>query len=287
MHIILGGTGQVGSATARALLDQGEEVTIVTRDATHGAALKSAGAKIAAADLRDVDALRAIFCGGKRAFLLNPPADPSTDTDTEERRNITAILEALKGSGLEKIVAQSTYGAFAGERCGDLTVLYAFERALLAGPIPAAINRGAYYMTNWTAMAESVRDSGVLPSFFPADLSLPMVAPADLGAAAARRLLSSVADVGIRHVEGPERYSAQDVAIAFAEALHRAVSVAVIPRGELEETFRRFGFSAQAAASYACMTKRLIDGKTDTASEPDKGKLSLAAFIASVGGGER
>lgn len=41
MHIVLGGTGRVGSATARALLKRGEPVTIVTRDAAHGADLGS------------------------------------------------------------------------------------------------------------------------------------------------------------------------------------------------------------------------------------------------------
>lgn len=36
MHIILGGTGHVGSAAASALLDEGRPVTIVTRDASRG-----------------------------------------------------------------------------------------------------------------------------------------------------------------------------------------------------------------------------------------------------------
>ena len=41
MHIILGGTGHMGSATARALLDKGEPVTIVTRDPSKGAGWRS------------------------------------------------------------------------------------------------------------------------------------------------------------------------------------------------------------------------------------------------------
>ena len=119
MYVILGGTGQVGSATARALLDEGQKVTIVTRDESHGKDLENAGAKIAVADIRDIDALRRIFQTAKRAFLLNPPADPTGDTDEEERENVAAIVSALDGSGLEKVVAASTYGAFEGQRCGD------------------------------------------------------------------------------------------------------------------------------------------------------------------------
>lgn len=40
-----------------------------------------------------------------RACLLSPLADPATDIDAEERANVAVILEALHGSGLEKVVA--------------------------------------------------------------------------------------------------------------------------------------------------------------------------------------
>lgn len=282
MHIILGGTGQVGSATARALLDAGQAVTIVTRDKDHGAKLEKAGARIAEADIRDVETLRGVFRTGKRAFLLNPPADPSGDTDEEERANMTAILSALVGLSLEKVVLQSTYGAFEGDRCGDLTVLYAFEQALLAQPIPAAINRGGYYMSNWAGMVEPVQETGVLLSFFPADLSIPMVAHDDLGRAAARRMMSDTEDIGIAHIEGPKRYTANDVAAAFGSIIKRKVEVREIPRDALEETFRSFGFSNEAAASYACMTRKVIDEKTDTADEPVRGETALNEYIAAA-----
>ncbi|KGF70170.1 NmrA family transcriptional regulator [Hoeflea sp. BAL378] len=282
MYVILGGTGRVGSAVARALLDHGEAVTVVTRDDRHGEPLRKAGAAIAVADIRDADGLRGIFRSGRRAFLLNPPADPTGDTDAEERGNVAAILSALEGSGLEKVVAQSTYGAFAGSRCGDLTVLHAFEQALLRQAIPAAINRGGYYMSNWAGMTEMIRESGVLPSFFPADLAIAMVAPADLGEAGALRLMSGPGDVGIRHIEGPDRYTANDVAAAFARAMDRDVTVEEVAREALESSFREMGFSDQAAASYACMTRRVIDGKTDTAEDPIRGSVSLESYIASL-----
>lgn len=282
MFVIVGGTGQVGSETARFLMDEGQEVTIVTRSESHGEELKGAGAQIAVADIRDVESLRRVFRSGKRAFLLNPPAAPSTDTNKEERKNVAAIISALDGSGLEKIVAASTYGAFDGERCGDLTVLHAFEQALKKQSIPAAINRAGYYMSNWAGMTEPVREHGTLPSFFPADLSIPMVAPADLGKAAARRLMSDTDDVGIEHVEGPDRYTANDVAAAFAQKIGRKVEVQEVPRETLQDTFREFGFSDEAAASYACMTGRLIDGKTDTADGPSFGTTTLKSYISTI-----
>src|SRR5690606_19057611 len=130
MHILLGGTGQVGSAVARALLRRGEAVTILTREEARGAELKAAGAQIAVSDVRDTARLRDVFRAGRRAFLLNPSAAPSGDTDVEERLNVASILNALEDSRLELVVAASTYGARPGERCGDLTVLYELEEGL-------------------------------------------------------------------------------------------------------------------------------------------------------------
>lgn len=54
------------------------------------------------------NARREIFRNGKRAFLLNPPASISTDTQVEEIRAVASIVAALDGSGLEKVVAEST-----------------------------------------------------------------------------------------------------------------------------------------------------------------------------------
>lgn len=279
MYIILGGTGGLGSAAAHALLRRGEAVTIVTRQAARGVDWQAAGARVAVADVRDVAALREIFRTGTRAFLLNPPADPSLDTDVEERATAAAIVEALGGSGLQKVVAASAYGAHPGGRCGDLTTLCELEERLRAQSIPAAINRGAYYMSNWLGSLEVVRERDRLPSFFPADFLLPMVAPGDLGEAAAHRLLEPADDVGLRYVEGPARYTPRDVAQAFAIALGRNVEVKVIPREAWEQTYLQLGFSKAAADSYTRMTATVLDDTSSGPDAPERGTTTLQEYI--------
>ncbi len=275
MYIIMGGTGHVGSATAQALLDRGCEVAIVTHDRSKASGLAAEGAGFLQADVNDSASLRDAFRQGKRALLLNPPADPSSDTDAEERRTVTNILTALEGSGLEKVVAASTYAAQTGDRIGDLNTLWELEQGLAQQAIPAAINRGAYYMSNWDALIDAVRNSGTLPTMFPRDLALPMVSPIDLGKAAAARLQSNEDDVGTIHVEGPARYTPEDVAAALEQVLSRPVTVAVTPRAQFSETFQTLGFSEVAAQSYARMTEVTID--TDMRQiEPDvRGTVTL------------
>ena len=282
MFVVMGGTGHVGAACAGALLARGAAVTVVTRDARHAAALAARGAAVAEADATDVDALRAVFARGRRAFLLNPPADVADDTDVAERRTVATILAALDGSGLEKVVAASVLGARRGRRVGDLSVLWELEEGLRRQSIPAAINRGAYYMSNYAPLVETARRTGELPSMLPADLVLPMVAPRDLGEAAARRLLSPLDDVGIRDVEGPARRSPADVATILSQLLDRPVTVTATPRENWVDAFIRLGFSVAAADAYARMTAVSVDETVALREDAIIGETTLEDYLASV-----
>lgn len=281
MYIVLGSTGHVGSEVASALLADGRQVTAVTRSEEKAAAWRARGAEAAVVDVTDVDALRRVFQSGKRAFLLNPPAAPSDDTDREEHRTSNAIVAVLEDSRLEKVVLESTYGAQPGDAVGDLSVLYDFEKAVTALPIASSVLRAAYYMSNWDMMLDAAR-SGTLPTMYPVDLAIPMVAPADLGRAAARLLTASGGDGGVLYVEGPRRYSSRDVADAFAEELGRPVALAVTPRQQWEAEYRKFGFSAPAAAAYARMTAVTVDGAYDMPENPERGPATLQDYIGAL-----
>ncbi|MCW1915653.1 NAD(P)H-binding protein [Luteolibacter sp. GHJ8] len=282
MHIILGGTGHIGSALAGLLSVRGEEVTIITRSADKARRWREKGVQASVADVHDTASLRSIFRRGRKLFLLNPPADPATDTDVEEQRSLDAIMEALEESGLEKVVAESTYGAQACEHCGDLGILHSMELRLAAKGIPFSILRGAYYMSNWDAALEMARDGGVVQSFYPADFALPMVAPRDIAKVAALRMTAPVGEQGTWHVEGPEPYTAGDVAAAFAHALDREVRVEVVPREQWQSTFRRAGFSQPAAESYAKMTALTLDQHYTVPGEPVRGQTTLKQYISDL-----
>ena len=102
-------------------------------------------------------------------MLINPPAEVATDTDVEERKTASSILAALENSGLERVVAESTYGAQPCEHCGDLGILFEFERGLRAQKVPTSIIRGAYYFSNWDASLQSARDQEVADAVIEGD----------------------------------------------------------------------------------------------------------------------
>lgn len=284
MHIILGATGHIGSALSRLLLERGEPVTVVTRSEDKRAEWEKRGARVAVLDVADVGALQRVLAQGKRAFLLNPPAPPSTDTVAEERKTVQAILAALQGAELECVVAQSTYGAQPGEAIGDLGVLYELEQGLAAQAIPAAIIRGAYYMSNWDMSLDAARSDGRLDTLFPAELVLPMVAPSDVARLAAQLLTAPTPETGLYYAEGPARYSPSDVAAAFARALGRKVEVATTPPESWVPMLEQVGFSPAAARSMAGMSHIVMDQSVELPSNPVRGSTTLDAYISALVG---
>ncbi len=139
-------------------------------------------------------------------------------------------------------------------------------------------------MSNWDSLLGTVRSTGKLPSMFPADLPIPMVAPQDLGRFAADRLSSGTDDAGVRYVEGPRRYSSGDVARAFSEALGRPIAVEVTPRAEWYDAFLRLGFSEAAALSYTRMTELSLDNGFDMPADAWRGTTTLELYITSLVG---
>lgn len=286
MYAVMGATGHVGSAVMEFLRAHGEDVIAITHDAEHADALEARGAEPTIVDIRDADGLRAVFRRSRRAFLLNPPGDVSKDSDREELETIRAILAGLEDSNLELVVAESTYGAQPGERCGDLTTLYTLEEGLKELPFPAIVQRGAYYMSNYDSLADVVAETGALPSMLPAEVAMPMVAPVDLGRNAGRLLRAPHPEARLVWTEGPQRYSPADVADAFAAALGREVTVDVVPQDKWESTFRQQGFSPAAAVSYAKMTKATVDGGFTLPEDPTRGPTTLRDYIHRLVAGE-
>ena len=280
MYIVLGASGNIGSAVVNHLSATREKVIGVLHSRGHANDLSRKNVEPVMVDVNDVDALRAVLKRGTRALLLNPPAAPSSDTNAVELASARSIAAALENSGLEKVVVVSTYGAQPGDGIGDLSVLYEFEQLVEATGIPAAINRGAYYFTNLDMLLDPAA-SGTLPTAFPAEMKLPMVSPADLGKAAAERVMSPVDDVGIQYVEGPARYSFNDVAAVVAKRVGKPVKVARTPRDQWVESFKSVGFSPEAAKAYARMTGATIDNP-QTPDEPQRGTVTLEDYVAGL-----
>lgn len=280
MYIILGATGHIGSVVAESLIKQNKKVTVVLHNADKEKEWQQKGATTAVVDVNDSDALAKIFNTGTSAFILNPPAPISSDMVATEKKSVASILKAIQNSNLEKVVAESTYGAQPGDGIGDLGVLYELEQGLSALSISTTIIRGAYYMSNWDAALQTAIKEGIVHTLYPPDFKLPMVAPSDIGELAAQLLLQSN-NKDLYNAEGPKEYSSSDVATAFSKALNKEVIAIQTPPEKWNEALHQLGFSKPAAQSMIAMTKLTLENAARP-SNSYKGKTTLQQYISAL-----
>lgn len=279
MYVILGGTGHVGKAVTDELIAQNKKVTVITHDPKKVEQIEKNGAFAVIADVMDTEQLRQAFSHGKRLFLLNPPADPKTDTAAAERKTLKSILKALEGSGIEKVVAESTGGAQPGDKIGDLGVLYEMEQELKKLPLKVNIIRAGYYYSNWDGFLETAKAEGKIYTMYPADFKLPMAAPQDIGRFAAGLISSDNHNNEPYDFFGPDHYSANDVAEAFSKALGKPVATEEIPENSWIDFLMSAGFCSEAAQSMAAMTKITLEKNYEQPKNIQRGLTTIYEYV--------
>ncbi len=210
-------------------------------------------------------------------YILNPPANPVHDVDLEERRTIAAIMRALENTNREKVIVQSTYGAQEGNHIGDSGSLYLLEEKVKQIYPEALIVRAGFYMSNWDFALNEIIEKGCLTTIYPSHSIIPVVAPRNIADYLTRLLKSGKA--GIYHVEGPERYTVQDVASAFEAALGKPVEFEGVNREDIEKYYLSLSFSKSSAMSFAAMALKTISGDWPPLNKTMRGKITLQQYI--------
>jgi NAD(P)H dehydrogenase (quinone) len=240
MVAVTGITGKVGSQVARGLLAQGQAVRAVVRSQAKGEEWAALGCEVSVASIDDAEAMTEAFCGMDGVFLMTPPNYDPEPGFPDTQRNAAALRAAIEASRPAKIVFLSTVGAQVTEP-NLLNNSGMTEAMLRTVSVPVAFLRAAWFMENAAWDIESAR-SGVVHSFLqPLHHRIPMVATEDIAQTAVELLGQSWNGVRIVELEGPERYSSNDVAAALASALHSPVRNEMVPRSSWEELFRSQG----------------------------------------------
>jgi NAD(P)H dehydrogenase (quinone) len=253
MFAITGVTGKVGGAVARSLLAQGHKIRAVVRDAGKGRSWSAQGCDVSIASVEDATSLTKAFYGVEGVFLMTPPNYDPEPGFPETHRAAAAIRQAIESSRPGKVVFLSTVGAHVAEH-NLLNNSRITEDMLRTTSIPTAFLRAAWFMENAAWDVEAAR-KGVIPSFLqPLDHRIPMVAAGDIARTAAELLGEAWTGVRIVELEGPRRYSANDIAAGFAVALQRPVQAEVVPHDQWETLFRSQGMKQPTPRI------RMIDG---------------------------
>jgi len=240
MVAVTGITGKVGSRVARGLLAQGQSVRAVVRSRAKGDEWAALGCDVFVTSIDDAEAMTEAFRGVDGVFLMTPPNYDPESGFPDTQRNAAALRTAIEESRPTKVVFLSTVGAQVTEP-NLLNNSGMTEAMLRTVPVPVAFLRAAWFMENAAWDIESAKN-GVVHTFLqPLDHRIPMVATEDIAQTAVELLGQSWNGVRIVELEGPERYSSNDVAAALASALRTPVRNEIVPRSTWEELFRSQG----------------------------------------------
>ncbi|MGY0036316.1 hypothetical protein [Pedobacter sp. NJ-S-72] len=123
--------------------------------------------------------------------------------------------------------------------------------------------RPAYYYSNWLPYLRQAEKEGVLPTFFPVGLAIPMVSPHDVAKLLAKVIADDHGDRKIYEIEGPVRLSSSDVAAVFSEILGKEITASQIPKDDWSEILAALKFSKDGIKNFIEMTETVVSGKSN------------------------
>lgn len=257
MYAIIGITGNTGKIVASALLTQGKKVRGLFRDLQKAREWEEKGVEPIVGELSDLQPLKRLFDGSEGAYIMTPTYFTAEDMFAENTRDVAVLRQAALEVALPKAVLLSSIGAQHSSGTGAILKLHEMEQAFSDLPISCASIRAAWFMENFTGLVNSVKESGVLPSFLnPLDRAIPMIATEDIGTLAATLLVEKWN--GQRHIEleHSKRYSPKDVAAAFASVLGRDVVAQVLGRSQWASAYQSWGLTIRSSEAMS----EMLDG---------------------------
>jgi len=247
MFVVVGATGNTGSAVVETLLKQKQSVRIIVRSAEKGSSWKAKGAEIAVASLDDVSALIKAFEGSSGIYLLVPPNYGATAWLSDQRARMDRATEAVKKSGVSHVVYLSSIGGQLPHGTGPIRAVHYGERKL-EGAVPhLTILRPPSFMENWASVIGMVKEQGILPTFVAPQMKIPTISTRDIGRIGAEHLLSGGQGRTVVEFAGPEEYCADQAAEALGVILGKKVMAQQHPLSAVVPTYKSFGFSDEAA----------------------------------------
>lgn len=259
MFFISGITGQIGGATATALLARGKQVRALVRDVSKAQSWADQGVDLRTGDLTNSLALAAALDGVEGAFLMQPTPIGVTRDFPEARALTDAIVAALDRKPPPRAVVLSSVGSEQSSGLGNITQTHILEQALERFAFPLAVVRPGSLMENNLRSLDRAGETGVFDSFLqPVDRAFPMTATVDVGTAAARLLAEGW--TGRKLVEVGSYWTPAQIADAMAETLGKPVEGRAIPRESWNAVLGQMGLLGDKAANWEEMQDGFVSG---------------------------
>jgi NADH dehydrogenase len=287
--LVVGASGVLGGAVARALLANGVPVRALSRTPTKLAPLASLGAEVVRGDVLQPDSLRSACEGAGQVFnsansLLGSGATSPAKIDIPGMVN---LVEAAGHAGVWRLVHTSSHGILGRSVVDFFRVKARVDDVVTGATLPWVLLKPSAYMETWVNM---VLDPALLgkpaPLFGGGLCAANLVAVADVAAVATRIL----ADPSVRNeaieIGGPSTMSPLQVVELIEQTLGRPVRRRSLPVAVLRVGARLLRPFAEVPARFmalgfmSTLGDRPMDHWRVAATRFAVNPISVEAFIA-------
>ncbi|MEV6042042.1 NAD(P)H-binding protein [Streptomyces xanthochromogenes] len=266
MIVITAPTGNIGRHLLTRLIESapasGEELRVIVRDPARLSDEVRGRVEVVTGSHGDADVVDRAFEGADAVFWLVPPDSSLTPSDGYSGFTLPAA-KALATHRVGHVVGVSALGRGTplADRAGLVTASLAMDDLIADSGVAYRALANPSFFENLLEEAESIRDKGVFTDNVDADRRAPLVAVADIAAAAAKLLLDrSWRGVDSVPVLGPQDLSPNDLARIMTEQLGRPVRYERQPLDELYTTLIGYGLNDAFVQGIADMKRAKGEG---------------------------
>lgn len=203
--IVTGSLGNISKPLAKQLIANGHDVTIISSDANKVNDIEALGAKAAIGSIADAYFLTQTFTNADAVYTMIPPNFAATNYRKYVGDAGKTYAEAIKKSGIKRIVNLSSIGANIDGGTGQISGAHDAETELnkLEDVAIKHIRAGFFYTNFYNNIP--MLNQGFLGSNYSAQTRLVMTHPQDIAHIVAEELQNSFTGKSVRYAVSDDR----------------------------------------------------------------------------------
>ncbi len=250
--IVTGSLGNIGKPLTKALVQEGHQVIVITSKQAKKNEIEDLGAIASIGTIDDVAFLTKTFIGADAVYTMMPQfnskmaEDPNFEARDEAKRLCTNYADAIKASGVKRVVHLSSIGAHLEKGNGLLAFHFYAEQILKQLPADIAITfmrpvgfyynlfdfmdiiKGQGFLKGFVGKIMALRfyglsgllqgKNGLILSNYGGEDKMPWVSPKDIASAIAEELVLPANGIKVRYVAS-EELTCNQIASVIGEAI--------------------------------------------------------------------
>jgi uncharacterized protein YbjT (DUF2867 family) len=284
--VVTGSLGHISKPLTEELVQKGHAVTVISSKPERQKDIEAIGASAAIGTIENVEFLTDAFKSADAVYCMVPPnifIDKNLDLTKYAANAANNYVQAIKQSGVKRMIFLSSIGAHTDKGNGILAFYYKVENILNALPPDIAITFmrpvGFYY--NLLGFINTIKTQGVIATNYGGDNKKPWVSPIDIASTVAEEILTPFQGRKVRYVASEEISSNELAGILGAAIGNPDLKWIVITDEQLLNGMIAGGMYPQIAAGFVEMNASMQSGKLYEdyyLNRPTLGKVKLTDF---------